>query len=281
MPPNQMLSRVLARYKKGECSLEDAAREIEGLRMEHVGNFACLDLGRQVRCGMPEVVLGEGKDATQLAEIAVRHAEVTGRCIVTRVNPLQVVQVQQLCNSTGITVEHRELARVLILKNTHESLCDTSIQHHENGASRFHMKGEEPKPTGGIVAIITAGTSDIAVAEEAKIIAEEMGCAVLTAYDVGAAGIHRLFPALKPMLAAHVFVVCAGREGTLPAVVAGLVDKPVIGVPVSTGYGYMGGGRAALASMLQSCSVIAVVNIDAGFTAGAFAAQIANGSRLP
>jgi hypothetical protein len=174
------------------------------------------------------------------------------------VNPLQVLQVQRLCDSAGITVEYRELARVLILK-----------------------KGDEPKPTGGIVAIITAGTSDIPVAEEAKIIAEEMGCAVLTAYDVGAAGIHRLFPALKPMLAAHVFVVCAGREGTLPAVVAGLVDKPVIGVPVSTGYGYMGGGRAALASMLQSCSVIAVVNIDAGFTAGAFAAQVANGSRLP
>ncbi|MCX6689456.1 MAG: nickel pincer cofactor biosynthesis protein LarB [Methanoregula sp.] len=258
MPPNQILSRVLARYKKGECSLEDAAREIEGLRMEHVGDFACLDLGRQVRCGMPEVVLAEGKDPVQLAEIAVRHAEIAGRCVVTRVNPLQVVQVQQLCDSSGIIIEHRELARVLILK-----------------------KGDAPKQTGGIVAIITAGTSDIPVAEEAKIIAEEMGCAVLTAYDVGAAGIHRLFPALKPMLAAHVFVVCAGREGTLPAVVAGLVDKPVIGVPVSTGYGYMGGGRAALASMLQSCSVIAVVNIDAGFTAGAFAAQIANGSRLP
>ena len=92
----------------------------------------------------------------------------------------------------------------------------------------------------------------------------------------GAAGIHRLFPALKPLLGSHVFIVCAGREGTLPAIVAGLVDKPVIGVPVSTGYGYMGEGRAALASMLQSCSVIAVVNIDAGFTAGAFAARVAN-----
>jgi len=257
MPPNQMLSRVLARYKNGECSLDDAAREIEGLRMEHVGDFACLDLGRSVRCGMPEVVLAEGKDADQLAEIAIRHADVSGRCIVTRVNPEQVVQVQKLCEARGIGLEHREMARVLILK-----------------------KGATPKLTGGIVAIITAGTSDIAVAEEAKIIAEEMGCVVHTAYDVGAAGIHRLFPALKPMLDAHVFVVCAGREGTLPAVVAGLVDKPVIGVPVSTGYGYMGAGRAALASMLQSCSVIAVVNIDAGFTAGAFAAQVANGSRI-
>jgi pyridinium-3,5-biscarboxylic acid mononucleotide synthase len=258
MPPNQMLSHVLASYKNGECSLEDAAREIEGLRMEHVGDFACLDLGRSVRCGMPEVVLAEGKDATQLAEIAIRHAEVTGRCIITRVSPEQVISMKKLCTDAGIPVEYHKMARVLILK-----------------------KGEVPKLTGGIVAIITAGTSDIPVAEETKIIAEERGCVVRTAYDVGAAGIHRLFPALKPLLDAHVFVVCAGREGTLPAVVAGLVDKPVIGVPVSTGYGYMGEGRAALASMLQSCSVIVVVNIDAGFTAGAFAAQIANGARHP
>ena len=258
MPPNQILSRVLARYKNGECSLEEAASEIEGLRIEHVGDFACLDIGRPVRCGMPEVVLAEGKDATQLAEIAIRHAEVSGRCIITRVSPQQVSSVRKLCTGAGIPVEHHDMARILILK-----------------------KGVAPNPTGGIVGIITAGTSDIPVAEEAKIIAEEMGCIVHTAYDVGAAGIHRLFPALKPLLAAHVFIVCAGREGTLPAVVAGLVDKPVIGVPVSTGYGYMGEGRAALASMLQSCSVIAVVNIDAGFTAGAFAAQVANGGRHP
>jgi hypothetical protein len=138
-----------------------------------------------------------------------------------------------------------------------------------------------PKRTGGLVAVITAGTSDIRVAEEAKVIAEEMGCQVQTAYDVGAAGIHRLFPALKPLVDANVFIVCAGREGTLPAVIAGLVDRPVIGVPVSTGYGFMGEGKAALASMLQSCSVLAVVNIDAGFTAGAFAARIATRGMNP
>jgi hypothetical protein len=132
-----------------------------------------------------------------------------------------------------------------------------------------------PEKTGGIVAILTAGTADLPAAEEARLIAEEMGCTVRTAYDVGAAGIHRLFPALKSVLDAHVFVVAAGREGTLPAIVAGLIDRPVIGLPVSSGYGYMGEGRAALASMLQSCSVLAVVNIDAGFTAGAFAARIA------
>jgi pyridinium-3,5-biscarboxylic acid mononucleotide synthase len=256
MRANPVLSAVLERYKKGEIPLDEAAQEIEGLRMERVGDFACLDLGRAVRCGMPEVVLADGKEPAHLAEIAIRHAEAAGRCVITRLSPEQASAVRDRCAGKGITAEYRDMARVLVLST-----------------------GAVPEPTGGIVAVITAGTSDIRVAEEAKIIAEEMGCVVRTAYDVGAAGIHRLFPALKPLLDADVFVVCAGREGTLPAVVAGLVDKPVLGVPVSTGYGYMGEGRAALASMLQSCSVIAVVNIDAGFTAGAFAARIANGGR--
>jgi len=253
MNPNPALQEVLSRYKNGDISIESAAEEIEGIRLDHIGDFACLDLGRAMRCGMPEVVLAEGKDSEHLAQIAVRHAEATGRCIITRVIPEQVISIKNFAENRGIETQYHEAGRVLVL-----------------------AKGTSPKITGGVVAIITAGTSDIRVAEEAKIIAEEMGCEVRTAYDVGAAGIHRLFPALKPLLAAHVFIVCAGREGTLPAVVAGLVDKPVIGVPVSTGYGYMGEGRAALASMLQSCSVIAVVNIDAGFTAGAFAARIAN-----
>jgi NCAIR mutase (PurE)-related protein len=253
MVPNPTLQDVLSRYKSGDISLESAAEEIEGLRLDYIGDFACIDLGRAVRCGMPEVVLGEGKDPAHLTEIAIRHAEATGRCIITRVMPDQVVSIKKRAENMGIVIHYHEAGRVLVL-----------------------AMGAPPKLTGGVVAVITAGTSDIRVAEEAKIIAEEMGCEVRTAYDVGAAGIHRLFPALKPLLAAHVFIVCAGREGTLPAIVAGLVDKPVIGVPVSTGYGYMGEGRAALASMLQSCSVIAVVNIDAGFTAGAFAARIAN-----
>lgn len=253
MPAHRALSEILAQYKNGDIPLEAAAEAIEGLRLEHIGDIACLDLGRSVRCGMPEVVLAEGKDPRHLAEIAVRHAGAAGRCVVTRISPEQVADVKALAVQKGISLEFREAGRVLILGN-----------------------GTVPKRTGGIVAVITAGTSDIRVAEEAKVIAEEMGCEVKTAYDVGAAGIHRLFPALKPLLSAHAFVVCAGREGTLPAVVAGLVDKPVIGVPVSVGYGYMGEGQAALASMLQSCSVISVVNIDAGFMAGAFAAKIAN-----
>ena len=258
MMPNPALQDVLSRYKRGDISLESAAEEIEGLRLDYIGDFACIDLGRAVRCGMPEVVLAEGKDPAHLAEIGIRHTENSGRCIITRVTPEQVVSIKKRAENTGITAHYHEAGRVLVL-----------------------AKGAAPKPSGGVVAVITAGTSDIRVAEEAKIIAEEMGCEVRTAYDVGAAGIHRLFPALKPLLAAHVFIVCAGREGTLPAIVAGLVDKPVIGVPVSTGYGYMCEGRAALASMLQSCSVIAVVNIDAGFTAGAFAARIATMGARP
>jgi len=253
MPGNQQLEDLLEQYKTGRITLASAAEAIEGLRLDHIGDFACIDLGRGVRCGMPEVVLAEGKDPDHLAQIAIHLAKSSGRCIITRVTRDQADRIRELAEKEGIATEFRETGHVLIAGN-----------------------GPVMKRTGGVVGIITAGTSDIRVAEEARAIAEEMGCEVRTAYDVGAAGIHRLFPALKPLLGAHVFVVCAGREGTLPAVVAGLVDKPVIGVPVSVGYGYMGEGRAALASMLQSCSVIAVVNIDAGFTGGAFAARIAN-----
>jgi NCAIR mutase (PurE)-related protein len=258
MPANRALADLLRKYRDGEIGLDEAAEAIEGLRLDTVGDIACLDLGRDVRCGMPEVVLAEGKDSGHLAEIAVRHAVSSGRCVVTRVSAEQAAVIRALAKKRKVPAEYREAGRIMILG-----------------------KKPAPEPTGGIVAIITAGTSDIRVAEEAKVIAEEMGCEVRSAYDVGAAGIHRLFPALRPLLPAHAFIVCAGREGTLPAVVAGLVDKPVIGVPVSVGYGYMGEGRAALASMLQSCSVISVVNIDAGFTAGAFAARIANQGAHP
>lgn len=252
MSVNQALQDLLNQYKKGELSAKAAAEAIEGLRLDRIGDFACMDLGRNVRCGIPEVVLAEGKDPAHLSSIAIRHAQAAGRCIITRINREGIVPIQESADQMGIASEYHEAGHILVLATV-----------------------PPPVKTGGIVAVITAGTSDIRVAEEAKIIAEEMGCEVRTAYDVGAAGIHRLFPALKPLLAARVFIVCAGREGTLPSVVAGLVDKPVIGVPVSVGYGYMGEGQAALASMLQSCSVLSVVNIDAGFMAGAFAARIA------
>ncbi len=253
MQANRMLRDVLARVSAGEISPEEAETEIAGLRIEQVGDIACIDIGRSIRCGIPEVVLAEGKAPSQLADIALAHVSSSGRCVVSRIDRNQAMILKERAEAAGFILTCYEAARMVVLS-----------------------KGDTVSPTGGVVAVITAGTSDIRVAEEARVIATEMGCRVCTAYDVGAAGIHRLFPAIRKCSDAHVFVVAAGREGTLPAVVAGLVDRPVIGVPVSSGYGYMGKGRAALASMLQSCSVLTVVNIDAGFTAGAMAARIAN-----
>jgi NCAIR mutase (PurE)-related protein len=253
MQPNLTISELLTAFHDGKMTLEEAEQAIRGLRIEQVGEMARLDIGRTARCGMPEAILGEGKTSEDLSGIMVSHVRTAGRSIATRVNREQAVAVLDAATQLGIDAEFREGSGILILSTS-----------------------PAPRWTGGIVGVITAGTSDRRVAEESQVIAEEMGCRVKSAFDVGVAGIHRLFPALQDLTEAHVFIVVAGREGTLPAIVAGLVDRPVIGVPVSTGYGYMGGGRAALASMLQSCSALTVVNIDAGFVAGACAARIAN-----
>ncbi|MFH0966451.1 MAG: nickel pincer cofactor biosynthesis protein LarB [Methanobacteriota archaeon] len=252
MEPHRGLRDLLELVRTGVTSTKEAEREIRNLGAGHVGSFATLDLGRTERCGIPEVILAEGKDPEHLSAIAEEYAKRAGRCVITRLDQQTALPLQEIATRLGIASEYNKSARVMVLAG-----CPPREQ------------------TGGIIGIITAGTSDIRVAEEARIIAEEMGCRVKTAYDVGVAGIHRLFPVLKEMADCHALVVAAGREGTLPAVVAGLMDRPVIGVPVSTGYGYMGNGEAALASMLQSCSVLTVVNIDAGFVAGAFAARIA------
>lgn len=252
MTAEKSLKEVLAAHAAGRLSTDDAIDLISGLRIEQVGELARIDLGREMRCGIPEVVLAEGKETADLVSIMKHHSAAAGRCLATRVTPAQAEAVARAARAAGLSCRYEERARTLVLSN-----------------------GREPAKSGGIVGILTAGTADIRVAEEARVVAEEMGCEVRTAYDVGAAGVHRLFPALKDLSKAHVFIVAAGREGTLPAIVAGLVDRPVIGVPVSTGYGYMGQGQAALASMLQSCAVLTVVNIDAGFVAGAHAAQIA------
>ena len=252
MLPNATIRDILRMYRNGEVSEDEAAGALEGLRIEIIDGMARIDTGRSVRCGMPEVVLAEGKEPETFAGIMLAQVKAAGRCVATRVSPAHLDALRARL-PTDVQMEHREAARAVVLST-----------------------GDNSAPRRGTVAILTAGTSDIPVAEEARLIAEEMGCEVRTAYDVGVAGIHRLFSALKDLIPADVFIVAAGREGTLPAIVAGLVDRPVIGVPVSTGYGYMGGGEAALASMLQACSVLAVVNIDAGFTAGAFAAQVAH-----
>ena len=158
MPKNRALQNLLDQYKKGELDIEAAAEAIEGLRLDRIGDFACLDLGRSVRCGMPEVVLAEGKDPTHLATIAIRHAQAAGRCVITRINREQIGPILESADQLGIGSEYHEAGRILILATS-----------------------PAPEKAGGIVAVITAGTSDIRVAEEAKIIAEEMGCEVRTA----------------------------------------------------------------------------------------------------
>lgn len=219
--------------------------------VQPVGEVARLDLERERRTGVPEVILAEGKRDQDLAAIAAAMVGAKGRAVVSRLPPERLPLLQ----APGLRVRYHEEARVAVL-----SAPDAAPQQR----------------TGGVVAILAAGTSDIPVCEEARVIAEELGCATVHAYDVGAAGLQRLPPALDAVRGAHVLVVAAGREGTLPTLVSGLVPQPVIGLPVSTGYGVGGKGEAALYSMLQSCAPLLVVNVDAGFVAGAMAAKIAN-----
>lgn len=228
------------------------ARRKAPRRIGGVDRFACLDLDREKRTGIPEVVIAEGKSKVQLIAIAKRFLEAKGRVIITRIDP----SMMRALRFKGIAFEGHPEARICVLKR----------------------KGYKVRPSGGLIAILAAGTSDFAVGEEAHIVARELGCDVRTFYDIGVAGVHRLFKALKGLDPDEVdaYVVIAGREGALPTLVSGLVDAPVIGVPVSTGYGKGGKGEAALMAMLQSCSPIVVVNIDAGFVAGVVAARIAS-----
>ncbi|MCX9012685.1 MAG: nickel pincer cofactor biosynthesis protein LarB [Candidatus Methanoperedens sp.] len=246
-------SDILRKLKNNEISLEDAEKRLRVNNFEVLSNIAKVDIHRTKRTGIPEAIIADCKTCEEVVSIARIHLENGGRVIVTRAGEENYRALEALAEEKGLEFRGSKRARIVVI-------------------------GDHAKNTGGRVGVISAGTADIPVAEEAKIIAEEMGCTVTTIFDVGVAGIHRLFPELTKLVEAGVdaIVVAAGREGTLPAIVSGLVDVPVIGVPVSTGYGAGGKGEAALLSMLQSCSVLTVVNIDAGFVAGAFAARIAN-----
>jgi NCAIR mutase (PurE)-related protein len=221
-----------------------------------VEGFARLDLARAQRTGIPEAIFAEGKTPAQISSLLIALADKVGVALATRVPAEQVDQI--LC----------------------EIPSSYKKQHHDTGRTIVVQRSDyEPKSTGGKIAVLAAGTADLPVAEEARVTAELMGCEVLTSYDVGVAGIHRLVQPLEEILKRDVsaVVVVAGMEGALPSVVRGLVPVPVIGVPTSIGYGYGGRGEAALMSMLQSCAPgLTVVNIDNGFGAGATAALIAN-----
>jgi len=209
--------------------------------------FAKVDLHRGLRRGFPEVIFGAGKTAKQVASIAGAILRREGRVLITRVTAEQVRLMKRVHKKSV----HHELARCVTVEK-----------------KSFSKRA-------GTVAVVSAGTSDLPVAEEAAVTAEIMGNRVERVYDVGVAALHRLLGQIESVRAANVVVVVAGMEGALPSVVAGLVSKPVIAVPTSVGYGASFGGLAALLGMLNSCgSGVTVVNIDNGFGAGHAASQI-------
>jgi NCAIR mutase (PurE)-related protein len=245
---------ILDKLAKGRITSEEAQRMLALHSIEYVEDLAKLDVGRDMRRGMPEVVFAQSKSYSDLTKIARAALKRKGSVIISRINNSDMKRLARLLRKNAKVVVN-ERARTLVASN----------HRREN--------------SGGRVGIVTAGTSDIAVAEEARMMAEAMGCSTVASYDVGIAGMHRLFPVLKEMLAGGVdaMIVVAGMEGALASVVATLVDVPVIGVPTSVGYGFGADGFAALASMLQSCTLgLAVMNIDNGIGAGALAATIAN-----
>ncbi len=247
------MKQILQKLIDGKISLEEAEKYLKTMQIREIEEFAKLDMHRDLRTGIPEVIFAEGKEDSDLIKIIIGSVD-QGRVMVTRLNQDKYQSIKgQLNIPEGFKTEYHNRAKILLISD--------------------HEIEKKVK-----VGIITAGTSDIPIAEEARITSEEMGCAALTAYDVGVAGIHRLFSHIRTMIEEDVkaLIVVAGMEGALPSVVAGLVDIPVIGVPTSVGYGVGKGGFTALYTMLQSCAPgIAVVNIDNGFGAGVFAAKIA------
>ncbi|TFG05489.1 MAG: nickel pincer cofactor biosynthesis protein LarB [Promethearchaeota archaeon] len=246
---------ILEQLLKGQISIQDAENELKAIRVDIIDEFVRIDSQRDLRTGIPEMIYAEGKITSDIAAISMNLAERKDFSIITRVKKDQVTIIEKHIDNR-FELEYNERARIIILKK----------------------KDFTFKKTGGLIGIITAGTSDIPVAEEAKTIAQAMGCSTLTAYDVGVAGLHRVFPPLSEMQKADVdcIIVVAGMEGTLAGIVASLTDVPVIGVPRSIGYGFGERGISALSTMLNSCSPLVTVNIDNGFGAGVIASKIAN-----
>ncbi len=243
------LKELLVQVKKGSCGIDEALERLKHWPSEEMG-FACLDHHRSLRTGMPEVVYGENKTAAQLIGIIDRMVGSGGAVLVTRVEPDKAGQVRG--RFPGL-VYHRT-ARMLTVAEADIRPC--------------------PAARGDIL-VVSAGTSDLPVAEEALVTVRALGHPVSALNDVGVAGVHRLLAHRELLDGAGVLIVVAGMEGALPGVVAGLVSRPVIAVPTSVGYGTGLGGIAALLGMLNSCAPgVAVVNIDNGFGAACMAAAI-------
>lgn len=247
------MREILEKLINEEISIEECERLLKADTILEFDEVAKFDKSRALRTGFPEAVFSPSKDYEDLLLIIKKYLdnENPENLIITK---LSKERYEKLVNDlAGFKLDYNKRAQILVIKNK-----------------------EVPK-TLAKIGIITAGTSDINIAEEARVIVEQGGCEAITSYDIGVAGIHRLFPQIAHMIkeGVEVLIVCAGMEGALPSVVAGLVDIPVIAVPTSIGYGVGEGGVVALNAMLQSCAPgIAVVNIDNGFGAGVFALTI-------
>ena len=246
----RQLEEILAAVRGGDLNVEQALARLKHFPFEDLG-FANIDHHRGLRNGFPEVVLGEGKTPEQVVAIAERLAATGGNVLVTRLA--------------------REAA---------DRLLAALPEFEYHATARLALRRSEPVvPTGrGTVLVVSAGTADLPVAEEAAISVELMGNRVERLYDVGVAGLHRLLGRRERLWEAAVLIVVAGMEGALPSVVGGLVDRPVIAVPTSVGYGTSLGGIAALLGMLNTCAAgVVVVNIDNGFGAAAAASRMNHG----
>jgi pyridinium-3,5-biscarboxylic acid mononucleotide synthase len=240
------LKALLEGVASGDVSVHDAASRLSGLPYEDLG-FARVDHHRHLRQGVPEVIFGAGKTSEQIVAVATRMLERESNVLVTRVDD---TTFQLLKLYLPDAVFHEAAGAVTVTRHTVEQV--------------------------GLVAVVTAGTTDIRVAEEAAVTAEATGSQVVRVFDVGVAGLHRLLGAREQLEAVNAVVVAAGMEGALPSVVGGLVAVPVIAVPTSVGYGASFQGLAALLGMLNSCaSNVTVVNIDNGF-GGGFVASLIN-----
>ena len=245
---------ILKSLELGKISTAKAKKMLSIYSIEKIEDFAKFDVGRKIRRGVPEVVFAQNKKLADLKKIILAAMPRSDYVLVSRINKNDYKKI--------VSFSKKNRIKIRVGRNT------TSILFFKKLLS-----------TGGKVGVLTAGTSDIGIAEEARLMCEAMGCECITSYDVGIAGLHRIFPIIKRMINEEVdaIIVVAGMEGALASVVSSLVDIPVIGVPSSVGYGFGAKGVAALASMLQSCTLgLSVVNIDNGIGAGAFAANIAN-----
>ena len=249
------IHEILESLENGKISTSTAKKMLSLYSIEKIEGIAKIDINRRKRRGIPEVIFAETKTLDEIKKIIKAVLAKTDPLVVSRIRPEDYSKILRFCKRLKIKIKNGKNSSSLLLYKK---------------PIKFH---------GGKIGIITAGTSDIGVAEEARLMCEAMNCQSIISYDVGVAGIQRIFPILKNMVKEGVdcIIVVAGMEGALATLVSSIVDIPVIGVPTSVGYGYGEKGIAALASMLQSCSLgLCVVNIDNGIAAGAIASNIAN-----